>query len=121
MYRKREIPLSMEICRILWNLPRRSEFVFCNAKGNVHNPRTWSGSHFGAFMKDMREYYADMGVDVPTVNPHQLRHTRLSLWVNSGVNIISVAKAGGQASPEMLRKHYVHTDVEELREQLGID
>jgi len=120
-YRKREIPISSELCGILRGLPRKSEFVFCNARGNVSNPNTWQKSNYKAFMKDMREFYAKQGVDIPIINPHQLRHTRLSLWANDGKNLIAVAKVAGHANLEMLRKRYVHSDVDELRSQLDIN
>jgi integrase len=120
-YRKRGIPLGDELCRILKELPRHSEFVFCNSKGNVCNPRTWQRRHFDVFMQDMHEHYAEKGLNIPAVCPHQLRHTRLSLWINSGKNPIATAKVGGHANMNMLLKRYVHSSIEDLREQLGIE
>jgi len=119
-YRKRGIPLSGELCRVLRELPRRSEFVFCNAKGSLCNPRTWQRWHFDVFMRDMQDYYEGKGINIPIVTPHQLRHTRLSLLVNSGKNPISVAKFGGHANMNMLLRRYVHSTTDELREQLEI-
>jgi len=72
-------------------------------------------------MKDMRAYYSEKGIDIPTVTPHQLRHTRLSLLINSGKNPIATAKFAGHADMNMLLKRYVHSNVDEMREQLGIN
>ena len=119
-YRKRFIPISSELCRILKDLTKRSEFIFCNVNGNISNPRTWQRRHFDVFMKDMHDYCEKRGADIPILCPHQLRHTRLSLWVNGGKNPIAAAKAGGHANMNMLLKRYVHSSIDELREQLGI-
>jgi integrase len=120
-YRRRDIPLDDRICRILQEIPRESEYVFCNKYGEVHNPRTWQRRHFDVFMQDMCNYYAENGIDMPIVTPHQLRHTKLSRMVNSGKNPIAVAKYGGHADMNMLLKRYVHSSVDELREQLELN
>lgn len=119
-FRKRDIPISIELCRVLSELPRYSDFVFCNVYGENNNPRTWSRRHFAVFMEDMHDYYTAKGIDIPVVNPHQLRHTRASIDVNSGKNIHAVAKLLGHADLDMLHKRYVHSEVEDLRNQLQI-
>ena len=68
----------------------------------------------------MRDFYAGQGIEIPLVNAHQLRHTRLSQLVNSGKNPIAVAKFAGHANMNMLLERYVHSSIGELREQLGI-
>jgi integrase len=72
-------------------------------------------------MEDMRDFYLNNGIDIPVVTPHQLRHTRLSQLVNSGKNLIAVAKYGGHADMNMLLTRYAHTNTDEMREQLGIE
>jgi integrase len=119
-YRRRDIPLEDEICRILRGLPRKSSFVFCTKDGGNHNPRTWARRHFDVFMQDMHNFYEEQGIDVPLVNSHQLRHTRLSQMVNSGKNPIAVAKFAGHANMNMLLERYVHSTTDELRVQLGM-
>jgi len=119
-YRRRDIPVDSEICRILNETSRNSIYVFCNIKGEVNNPRTWSRRHYDVFMSDMREYYGSRGVEIPVYPPHQLRHTRLSLWINEGKSPLAVAKVAGHADTDMLHRHYAHSSVDELRELLGI-
>ncbi len=118
-YRKRAIPISHILTGILNGLSRQSKYVFCNINGEVHNPRTWARRHFDVFMRDMSEHYFLKGIDIPVVNPHQLRHTRASGLVNGGKNLHATAKYMGWADLKMLQR-YVHSDVEDVRQQLGI-
>lgn len=120
-FRKRAIPLSHHIIEMITARERVSEYVFCNLKGNVQSPSTWSRRHFSVFMRDMHSYYAEQGIDVPILHPHELRHTRASLWVNDGANLFAVADVLGHSDLKMLRKRYAHSDVESTRKLLGID
>jgi integrase len=52
-YRKRNIPIEPEICRILREIPRDSIFVFCNKYGNNHRPSSYFKRHFKVFMQEM--------------------------------------------------------------------
>lgn len=120
-FRKRDIPLTSHIIEKLMQRERISDFVFCTAAGNVQSPRTWSRRHFDVFMRDMHDYYEQQGIDIPKLHPHELRHTRASLWVNEGANLFAVADVLGHADLKMLRKRYAHSDVESTRKLLGLD
>lgn len=120
-FRKRSIPLSNHIMDIIIARERNGTYVFSNLKGNVQSPRTWSRRHFDVFMRDMHTYYAKQGIDVPMLHPHELRHTRATLWVNSGANLFAVADVLGHSDLKMLRKRYAHSDVNATRKLLGID
>ena len=72
-------------------------------------------------MRDMHEYYAKQGIDIPELNPHELRHTRATIWVNDGENIFAVAHVLGHADLKMLRKRYAHSDAESTRKLLKLD
>ena len=120
-FRKRAIPLSAHILELLKSREKIGDFVFCTTKGTVQSPRTWSRRHFDVFMRDMHAYYAECGVDVPILHPHELRHTRATLWVNSGANLFAVADVLGHSDLKMLRKRYAHSDVDATRKMLGID
>lgn len=120
-FRKRSIPISKHIITILSSRKKHGEYVFSNSKGNVQSPRTWSRRHFDVFMRDMHAYYADRGIDIPILHPHELRHTRATLWVNSGANLFAVADILGHSDLKMLRKRYAHSDTESTRRLLGID
>lgn len=119
-FRKREIPISSEVTGMLNNREKKSAFIFCNEKGNVQSPRTWSRRHYDVFMRDMHNYYLQQGIDVPMLHSHELRHTRATLWVNSGANLFAIATVLGHADLKMLRKRYAHADIESTRDLLDI-
>ncbi len=136
-YREREVPLSKRICGILSGIEKTltlgknehkhqlgteitKKFIFCNRYGEVCSPRNWSRRHYDVFMKEMQAYYAEKGIDIPIYTPHQLRHTRASIWVNSGKNIYAVARVLGHANLDMLQKRYAHSNIEQLRQLLDI-
>lgn len=72
------------------------------------------------FMKRMQQYYLEKDIYVPALNVHELRHTRASLWVNSGKNLFAIAEMLGWSDLSMLRKVYGHPDIQQLRKDLGI-
>ena len=120
-FRKRVIPLKEATIEFLKSRLNNSKFVICNSKNTVCSPRTWSRRHYSVFMKDMHDYYIKQGIDIPMLNPHELRHTRATIWVNDGENIFAVADVLGHADLKMLRKRYAHSDAESTRKLLKLD
>lgn len=57
---------------------------------------------------------------LPILNPHELRHTRASIWVNEGKNLFAIADQMGWSDLDMLRKRYAHGDINQLRKQLDL-
>ncbi len=117
-FRQRTIPISAETMHLLmqqiYNFPD-AEYVICNQHGKVCTPSTWHERHYKVFMQDMKEYYDNYDIEIPMLNPHELRHTRTSLWVNSDVNLYAVASVMGWADLKMLRKRYAHPDIDKIR------
>lgn len=72
-------------------------------------------------MRDMHNYYAEQGIEIPKLHPHELRHTRATLWVNKGLNLYAIANVLGHSDLKMLRKRYAHENVESTREMLNIN
>ena len=120
-FRKRDISLFSETAELLKTYQNGSEYVICNSNKKVCSPRTWSRRHYDVFMKDMHKYYQEKGIEIPELNPHELRHTRASIWVNGGENIFAVADVLGHSDLKMLRKRYAHSDVESTRKLLKIN
>lgn len=120
----RDIPISTIFATYLTEVKKtgahKTGFVISNSKGAVCNPRTWQRRHYDVFMKEMQHHYITKGVYIPIHTPHNLRHSRASIWVNSGLNLYAVAKALGHADLDMLRKRYAHSDIDELRQLLKI-
>lgn len=120
-FRRRAIPLKEATIELLKSHLNNSQFVISNANNNVCSPRTWSRRHYAVFMRDMREHYLKQGVDIPILNPHELRHTRATIWVNDGENLFAVADILGHSDLKMLRKRYAHADTESVRKLLKLD
>ncbi len=120
-FRKRVIPIKEETVNFLNSCLNNSKFVICNSRNTVCSPRTWSRRHYDVFMQDMHEHYKKQGLDIPILNPHELRHTRATIWVNDGENIFAVADVLGHADLKMLRKRYAHADAESTRKLLKLD
>ncbi len=121
-FRRRDVPISTETATLLRSVFRADrEFVISNANGTMCSPRTWSRRHYDVFMADMQLHYAEQGESIPKLTPHELRHTRASIWVNDGENLFAVADVLGHADLKMLRKRYAHSDVESTRKLLKIE
>lgn len=120
-FRKRDLPLSAEAIDLLEKNKNSSRFIICNKNNKLCSPRTWSRRHFDVFMDEMHDYYNSKKIYVPKLNPHELRHTRASIWVNDGENIFAVADVLGHSDLKMLRKRYAHSDVESTRKLLKIE
>ena len=118
---RRDIPLSKTMCEKLKARQQTSEYIFPNKFGKVQSPATWSRKHYDRFMKEMHDHYNGQGIDMPVLSPHKLRHTRASIWVNSGLNLYAIAKVLGHTNLEMLEKRYAHSNVEQLRFLLDIE
>ncbi|MDO5559378.1 MAG: site-specific integrase [Oscillospiraceae bacterium] len=112
-FRRRDIPITQETADMLRTVT--TEYISHNKDGSPCHPRTWQRRHFDVFMQDMTK---DTGV--PSLNPHELRHTRASLWVNDGENLFAIAEVLGHADLKMLRKRYAHGDVEATRNMLNL-
>ena len=55
---------------------------------------------------------------VPFSNPHELRHTRATLWNAQGMALYLAARLLGHSDLKMLTKIYDHTSPEPLRQAL---
>lgn len=89
-------------------------FVFHNAKGKAWDPNTWASRVFRPFMQALCA--ANPGY--PMLSPHELRHTRATLWVAQGMDTYMVARLLGHSDTKMLAKVYDHTRTETLKAAL---
>lgn len=126
-YRRRAIPLvDLDLIHWLETKPRmirvsqgkevppkevQTDFVFHSPEGKPYQPQNWSRRVFNRFMDDLLAVHPEL----PRVTPHELRHTRATLWLAQGVPELMVAKLLGHCDLKMLAKIYDHTDVETLR------
>lgn len=132
-YRRRKIPVSQILINRLQEHPRcvqyggnrkkgrppitrDSEFVFCSPQGKAYSPKNWMNRVYLPFMKAMHE----ANPEIEILNPHELRHTRATLWKDRGVDLFSIAKLLGHSDLDMLAKRYAHNSVEALKKALGL-
>ena len=133
-FRRRPIPISVELANALKNKPRviyvggnqkkgaepkaiQTEYVFHAPNGGPSRPDNWYIREYSAFMADLHSAHPDTKM----LTPHELRHTRATLSANDSVDLLQLAKLLGHSDLNMLIKRYAHTDVEAVRRALKID
>ena len=90
------------------------ENVFYSPEGKPFQPQNWSRRFYNRFMADLHREHPE----IPRLTPHELRHTRATLWLAQGIPELMVAKLLGHCDLKMLAKIYDHTDVETLRREM---
>nr|WP_325305665.1 tyrosine-type recombinase/integrase [uncultured Dysosmobacter sp.] len=113
-YRRRDIPLVDEdlICQLKQKSKNpASEYVFCSPEGKPYQPNNWRNRVYIPFMNDLIKAYPE----IPMLSPHELRHTRATLWLAQGISALKVAKLLGHSDVKMLARIYDHTTVDTLR------
>lgn len=123
-FRNRELPIvNNELWEKIMKMPRTKtvngqvvalEYVFSSPDGHVYNPNNWSSRVFKPFMSALCETYPE----IPKLSPHELRHSRSTLWIEEGVNPYHVASLLGHSGLSMLKRVYDHTNAETLRNAL---
>ncbi|MBO4953846.1 MAG: tyrosine-type recombinase/integrase family protein [Clostridia bacterium] len=121
-YRDRLVPIHPDDAAILSEMAAKPGFAFSSQKGTPLNPSNWFSRVYKVFMRDMREHYLAQQPpeDIPILNPHELRHTRTSLWVNDDKNLFAIASVLGWGDLKMLRQRYAHPDIDRLRSNLDL-
>jgi len=123
-FRKRVIPIiDDELWSRLCQAPRtvskgsekiRTEQVIHSPEGKAYQPHNWSNRVFRPFMKALNQAHPE----IPVLSPHELRHTRATLWIAQGVDPYIAARLLGHSDLKMLTKIYDHTQQDTLRKAL---
>lgn len=130
-YRKRSIPLvDADLIQRLKDKPRditvtshikakdgthvHTEYIFHSPEGLPYQPHNWGHRVYEKFMADLAKAHPE----IPQLTPHELRHTRATLWLAQGISPHIVAKLLGHSGITMLERVYDHTSVETLRKAL---
>jgi integrase len=133
-FRHRPIPIDHQLCSLLNAKPRiipvggnqkkgipptmtKTEFIFHSSTGGMMSPTNWYKRNYKSFMAAVIAEHPE----VPFLTPHELRHTRATLWKDEGVDLFSIAKLMGHADLDMLAKRYAHNNVDTLRKALKLD
>ena len=123
-FRRRTIPIIRDsLWQRLWAIPRTifvggktisPENIFYSPEGKPYQPNNWANRVFRPFMKALRLSHPE----VPELSPHELRHSRATLWIAQGIEPYMVARLLGHSDLKMLTKIYDHTSEETLRSVL---
>lgn len=124
-FRKRTIPiiddeLWSRLCQVQGIIKVGEEWVssqqvFCSPEGKPYNPNNWVNRVFRPFMKALHKAYPE----VPELSPHEVRHTRATLWIAQGIDPYMVARLLGHSDLKMLTRIYDHTSTETLRKAMS--
>lgn len=99
----RDIPFDNELFSLFFSM-ERTGFVIKGKNGKNMVPHNWSYKRYGIFVKQL----ACAGLDIPALNPHELRHSFGSVLYERGVDIVTISKLMGHASIDITVKLYVH-------------
>ena len=120
-FRKRAVPITDDALWLrLTQAPRTvtvgnrevpTEYIIHSPEGKAYNPNNWANRVFRPFMQRLHKEHPE----IPMLSPHELRHTRATLWIAQGVDPYMVARLLGHSDLKMLTKIYDHTSTETLR------
>lgn len=123
-FRQRTIPITNEeLWERLCQAPRTvtlgkrtvfTEQIFHSPEGKPYQPNNWENRVYRPFMRALHEAHPE----VPVLSPHELRHTRATLWIAQGMDPYMAARLLGHSDLKMLTKIYDHTSTETLRNAL---
>jgi len=92
-YEERPIPMPPDLVALLKNLPRKADWVFCNAKGGRIN-------HLLRRLKGVA-----VRAGVPNATLHKFRHTYATQLLESGCDIVTLQHLMGHSDLETTRQY----------------
>ena len=123
-FRQRTIPITDDdLWKRLCHAPKTvtlgkntilTEQVFHSPEGKPYQPNNWENRVYRRFMRALHKAHPE----VPELSPHELRHTRATLWIAQGMEPYMAARLLGHSDLKMLTKIYDHTSTETLRKAL---
>lgn len=122
-HRKRKIAVSRSTIDYIGRVasPEYKYLIHGDDPLQPYDPRKWRWQVYKKFMTAAENHFLDLGQDLPVLNPHELRHTRATLWVENDCNLFAIAEEMGWSDLEMLRKVYGHPDIQRVKRMLKID
>ena len=88
-----------------------AEYIFHSPEGKAYIPRNWYEREYKPFMRALVKAHPK----IPLLTPHELRHTRATLWSAQGVPQHLIADLLGHCDTRMLERVYNHTTTDTLR------
>ena len=109
-FRRRSIPITDDdLWERLLQAPRTvtmgkrtilTEEIFHSPEGKPYQPNNWENRVFRRFMRELRTIHPE----IPALSPHELRHTRATLWIAQGMDPYMAARLLGHSDLKMLTK-----------------
>lgn len=119
-YRKRAVAISQTTADLIRELePELYTDYLISLDGGPMPPHKFQYRYTKA-INDFINYYAKRGIVITAVKPHEMRHTRASIWVTDDKNLFAIAQQMGWSNLDMLQKRYGHADTEAVRKLLDI-
>lgn len=123
-HRKRTIAISSDTVEFI-RRTCKPEYKYLIHSGDnpdsPYDPKHWRWQIYKKFMTAAKEHLLEQDIDIEILNPHELRHSRATLWVNEDRNLFAIAEEMGWSDLQMLRKVYGHPDIQKIKNMLGID
>lgn len=113
----RDIPFDDELHTIFSKM-QRNGFVIKGQNGKNMNPHNWSYKRYAVANKKIQKAAETAGISLPSLNPHEMRHTFGSILYERGVDIVTISKLMGHSSIEITVKLYVHDSLEKKMEAI---
>ena len=115
---RRDLPISSDLCEQLKRCSsehKTTDYISTGTQDPV-TPEYFSKIRYKNIMSDLQQAYPD----IPTLTPHELRHTCGTLLYANSKDIYAVSKYLGHANIDITVKIYVHDSTDMLREHLHI-
>lgn len=115
---KRSIPISTDLCEHIRQhlLQADADFFVVTDRAETITPGNFSKYRYKTFFKELCEAHPN----IPSLTPHELRHTCGTLLYANSKDIYAVSKYLGHTNIDITVKTYVHDTADLLREHLGI-
>lgn len=108
------IPVSKDFIDIL-RAVQEEGYIIPGATSNTFQSPTTYAKRYREAMQE-----ASDNLDIPTLTPHELRHTYGTLLREAGADIYTIQKVMGHADISITSKIYVHNDIDVLRKNMGL-
>lgn len=122
-HRKRVIAISSDTVELIRRTcdPSFRYLIHADDPEACYDPQRWRWQVYSKFMQAAQNYILDnYGYEIDIINPHELRHTRATLWVEQDRNLFAIAEEMGWSDLQMLKQVYGHPDVQKIKAMLGI-
>jgi len=110
---ERLIPFDDELKNILNKIPHDSEYVIKGKSCDTPRSPTGYANKFKEYMDKLSKKFG-----IPSLAPHELRHTCATLLRERGADIYTIQKILGHSDISVTSKIYVHNDIDVLRKNM---